>query len=250
MLSSRIIPCLLYHKKGLTKTIKFKDHKYIGDAINSVRIFNEKKVDELILLDIDASRNKVKPDFEKLKKISNESRMPLTYGGGISTVDDAKKIISLGFEKISISHHAIINMNLLREIASEIGSQSVVFTIDYKRNFLNNKNTIYTLNSKLKHNFKIIELLKIAEDCGVGEILFNSIERDGTMNGYDLEFAQKIRNQVNTQISFAGGAGNIKDMEELIKRVGVVGLVAGSMFVFKGKFRAVLLSYERPKIMN
>ena len=246
MLRPRIIPCLLISKKGLVKTIKFGDPKYIGDPINAVKIFNEKKVDELLLLDIDASRNKLKPDFKKLKIIANESRMPLTYGGGISNVEDAKKIISLGFEKISISHAALNNINLIGEIAKEIGSQSVVFCLDYKKNLITKKNNIYSINSKKKHKLNILEIAKKAENLGVGEILFNSIDRDGTMKGYDIEFAKFIRKKINTQISFVGGACSQKNMEHLIESIGVAGLVAGSMFVFKGKFRAVLLSYERP----
>ena len=250
MLRSRIIPCLLISKKGLVKTINFGDPKYIGDPINAVKIFNEKKVDELLLLDIDASRNNVKPDFKKLKIIANESRMPLTYGGGISTVEDARRIISLGFEKISISHSALNNINLIEQIANEIGSQSVVFCLDYKRNFITQKNTIFSLNGKSKHKINIFEIAKEAERLGAGEIVFNSIDRDGTLKGYDIDFAQKIRNHISTQISFMGGACSMENMEEILDKVGIVGLVAGSMFVFKGKFRAVLLSYERPKMIR
>ena len=250
MLRPRIIPCLLMSKKGLIKTVKFNNPKYIGDPINAVKIFNEKKVDELILLDIDASRNKVKPDFKILKVIANESRMPLTYGGGISTVEDAKQIISLGFEKISVSHSAIKDINFIRDLSNEVGSQSVVFCLDYKKNFFSKKNIIYSINSKIKHNLNILDLAKKAEDLGAGEIMFNSIDRDGTMQGYDIEFAQKIRNIISTQISFLGGASNSNSIEELYKKIGIGGFAAGSMFVFKGKFRAVLLSYERPNILK
>lgn len=246
MLRPRIIPCLLISKKGLVKTIKFGDPKYIGDPINAVKIFNEKKVDELLLLDIDASINNLKPDFKKLKIIANESRMPLTYGGGISSVEDAKRIISLGFEKISISHAALTNLDLIKEISNEIGSQSVVFCLDYKKNLITQKKIVFSLNSKKRHKLNILDIAKKAEDLGAGEILFNSIDKDGTMQGYDIEFAQLVRNHISTQISFLGGASSKKNMEELFDKVGVAGLAAGSMFVFKGKFRAVLLSYERP----
>lgn len=250
MLRSRIIPTLLISKNGLVKTEQFANPKYIGDPINAVKIFNEKNVDELIILDIDASKKTIKPDFNKLKIIANESRMPLTYGGGISSVEDAKTLISIGFEKVSISNHAIQNPEFVREISAEIGSQSVVITLDYKRNFITNKYNIFTLNGQIKNNYNIFHLAKKFEDFGAGEILFNSIDRDGKMNGYDLNFAKEIRKKINTQITFLGGAGSISDMERLIEEIGIVGAAAGSMFVFKGKFKAVLLSYQKPYISH
>ncbi len=246
MLRPRIIPCLLMSNNGLVKTVKFQKPKYIGDPINAVKIFNEKKVDELIILDIDASKNSKSPDLKKLEVIANESRMPLTYGGGITTVEQAKNIISLGYEKISISSYVLENIEIIDKIANAIGSQSVVVTVDYKKNFLTKKYNIFTLNGTIKHNHNIYDLVKKIEELGAGEILFNSIDRDGTKIGYDINFAKEIRTKVNTQISFMGGAKDVFDMENLIDNVGIVGAVAGSMFVFKGKFNAVLLSYQRP----
>ena len=251
MLRPRIIPCLLMSKNGLVKTVKFQKPKYVGDPINAVKIFNEKKVDELIILDIDASKNSKSPDLKKLEVIANESRMPLTYGGGITTVEQAKNIISLGYEKISISSYVLENIEIIDKIANAIGSQSVVVTVDYKKNFLTKKYNIFTLNGTIKHNKNIYDLVKKIEELGAGEILFNSIDRDGTKIGYDINFAKEIRAKVNTQISFMGGAKDAFDMENLIDNVGIVGAVAGSMFVFKGKFNAVLLSYQRPnKLIN
>ena len=148
MLRPRIIPCLLMSKNGLVKTVKFQKPKYVGDPINAVKIFNEKKVDELIILDIDASKNSKSPDLKKLEVIANESRMPLTYGGGITTVEQAKNIISLGYEKISISSYVLENIEIIDKIANAIGSQSVVVTVDYKKNFLTKKYNIFTLNGK------------------------------------------------------------------------------------------------------
>lgn len=246
MLRSRIIPCLLMSKKGLVKTEKFINPKYIGDPINAVKIFNEKNVDELIIFDIDSSRYNTKPDFKKLKIIANESRMPLTYGGGISTVEEARKIISLGYEKISLSNNAIKDINIIKEISNTIGSQSVVVTLDYRRNFITKKYNIYTLNGTKRINYNILNLAQKFESLGAGEILFNSIDRDGTMTGYDIDFAKLVRSKINTQISFIGGAKDISDMEKLIDSVGIVGAAAGSMFLFKGKFKAVLLSYRKP----
>ena len=250
MLRSRIIPCLLLSQKGLVKTLNFKKPKYVGDPINAVKIFNEKKVDELILLDIDASKNKKPPDLKKLKIIANESRMPLTYGGGIRTIEQARNIISLGYEKISISNYALENPEIIRDISNEIGSQSVVVTIDYKSNFIKNGYNIFTINGNKRNKVNIFEFSKRAEELGAGEILFNSIERDGTMTGYDLKFAKEIRNTVNTQISFIGGAKDVLDMQNLISSLGIVGAAAGSMFVFKGRFKAVLLNYQKPERLN
>ena len=251
MLRPRIVPCLLISKNGLVKTVKFKKPKYVGDPINAVKIFNEKKVDELIILDIGASKNNKSPDLKKLEVIANESRMPLTYGGGITTVEQAKNIIALGYEKISISSYALDNIEIIEKISNAIGSQSVVVTFDYKKNYLTKNYNIFTLNGTKKHNQNIFNLAKKVELLGAGEILFNSIERDGTMSGYDIDFAKKIRAKINTQISFMGGAKDVFDMEKLIDNVGIVGAVAGSMFVFKGKFNAVLLSYQKPnKLMN
>ena len=246
MLRPRVIPCLLISEKGLVKTVKFQKPKYVGDPINAVKIFNEKKVDELIILDIDASKKGKSPDLKKLEIIANESRMPLTYGGGITTVEQAKNIISLGFEKVSISSFALENIGIIEKIASAIGSQSVVVTLDYKKNFVSNNYSVFTLNGCKKHNHNIFKLAKEIEILGAGEILFNSIERDGTMSGYDTHFAKKIRKAVDNQITFLGGAKDIADMENLVDNVGIVGLAAGSMFVFKGQFKAVLLSYQKP----
>lgn len=246
MLRPRIIPCLLMSENGLVKTVKFKEPKYVGDPINAVKIFNEKKVDELIILDIDASKKRKSPDLKKLEIIANESRMPLTYGGGITTVEQAKNIISLGYEKVSISSFVLEEIGIIEKIANAIGSQSVVVTLDYKKNLLSNNYSIFTLNGCKKHNHNIFKLAKDIESLGAGEILFNSIERDGTMKGYDIDFAKKVRAKLDIQISFLGGAKDISDMENLIDNVGIVGLAAGSMFVFKGKFKAVLLSYQRP----
>ena len=177
--------------------------------------------------------------------------MPLTYGGGITTVEQAKNIIALGYEKISISSFALENIRIIEKISNEIGSQSVVVTFDYKKNFLTKKYNIFSLNGTKRHNHNIFDIAKKVELLGAGEILFNSIERDGTMSGYDIDFAKEIRAKINTQISFMGGAKDVLDMEKLIDNVGIVGAVAGSMFVFKGKFNAVLLSYQRPnKLIN
>jgi imidazole glycerol-phosphate synthase subunit HisF len=246
MLRARIVPCLLMHEGGLVKTQKFRSPKYVGDPLNAVKIFNEKEVDELMFLDIDASRLGREPDFQRLRSIAVESRMPLCYGGGVTTAAQAARIISLGFEKISISAAALARPALIAEMADAIGSQSVVVTLDVKRNALFGGYTILTHNGKTKQKTGLLDFCREAAKLGAGELVINSIDLDGTMDGYDLELAKLVRNTVETPVTFVGGAGSTDHMQALIDAVGVVGAAAGSMFVFKGPYRAVLISYSRP----
>jgi cyclase len=246
LLRSRIIPCLLIHDGGLNKTENFKPGKYVGDPLNAVKIFNEKQVDELMLVDIDATVKGRAPDFDRLRSIAVESRMPLCYGGGVTSAEQASKIISLGFEKVSVSSAALERPALIREMAVAVGSQSVVVTIDVKKGSFFSGYTIYTHNGKKKHKFSLVDWMKQAVELGAGEIVINSIDKDGAMDGYDLELAKLVREKVDLPLTFLGGAGSTRDMEELIDAVGVVGAAAGSMFVFKGTFKAVLINYSRP----
>ncbi|SUA99140.1 Imidazole glycerol phosphate synthase subunit HisF [Pannonibacter phragmitetus] len=246
MLRSRIIPCLLIHDGGLNKTEKFKPGKYVGDPLNAVKIFNEKQVDELILVDIDATAKGRAPDFERLRSIAIESRMPLCYGGGVATAEQAARIISLGFEKVSVSAAALERPELIREMASAIGSQSVVVTIDVKKGGLFSGDTVFTHNGTRKHKIGLTDWIEQATALGAGEIVINAIDRDGTMSGYDLDLARRARAATELPMTFLGGAGSIADLEALINAVGVCGAAAGSLFVFKGTFKAVLINYERP----
>jgi len=242
MLRPRITPCLLVRDKGLVKTKKFKAFKYIGDPINAIRIFNEKKSDELIVLDIDATSKDFSPDFSMIKKIATECRMPLCYGGGIKNIDHAKHIISLGVEKIAISSSFVENPNLVTEISSVIGSQSVVVVLDTKKKFFG-KYEVFTHNGKVNTKKTPIELAKLAVKSGAGEVVLNSIDLDGSMSGYDLDLAIDLRNAINTPISIMGGVGSLSDMKKLFDVCGVVGAIAGSLFVFKGALQAVLINY-------
>jgi imidazole glycerol-phosphate synthase subunit HisF len=246
MLRPRIIPCLLIHEGGLVKTVRFRDPTYVGDPINAVRIFNEKETDELVVLDIDATVNGVAPDFDVIANLAAECRMPLCYGGGVTTVEQAKKIISLGVEKVALSAAAIANPSLIADISAAIGRQSTVVIIDVRKRTLSSTYDVFTHNGTRKGGVTAIEFAKSMEAAGAGEIVLNSIDRDGMMKGFDIALARQLRMAVNVPISILGGAGSLDDIEELIREVGVLGAVAGSLFVFKGKYRAVLINYPQP----
>lgn len=242
MLRPRIIPCLLVRNKGLVKTVKFDSSKYVGDPINAVKIFNEKEADELIVLDIDATVNGTSPDFVMIQKLAAECRMPLCYGGGVTTVEQAKRIIGLGVEKVAISAAAHADPKLISAIATEIGSQSVVVVLDVKKSFFG-KYEVYTHNGHKRTGRTPVELAQEAEKFGAGEIVINSIDNDGQMKGYDLDLAVRMREAIHLPMSVIGGAGSLADIERLISTCGVVGASAGSLFVFKGAYRAVLINY-------
>jgi cyclase len=246
MLRSRIIPFLLYHQGGLVKTHKFQDPKYVGDPLNALKIFNEKEVDELIFVDMGATTDNQSPDMNLLRKLANESRMPLCYGGGVKDPEQASRIVATGFEKVSVSSAALLRPALIKEISDAIGSQSVVVTLDVKANRLFGGYSVYTHNGKRIQKCPLLEFCQQAVDLGAGEIVINSIDRDGTMAGYDLALAHQIRAAVDVPLTFVGGAGKIDHMQQLIDNIGVVGAAAGSFFVFNGKYRAVLINYSRP----
>lgn len=243
MLRSRIIPCLLIHNGGLVKTVQFSHPKYVGDPINAVKIFNEKEVDELILVDIDATVKKVEPNYELIKKIAAECRMPLCYGGGVKTAEQVERIISLGVEKVAIGSALIDDPKIIIEATSRVGSQSIVAVLDvFKAKDLSGYE-IYTHNATRRTGFNPVDFSRELEGFGVGEILLNSINQDGLMAGYDLELVDLVRDAVNLPLSILGGAGTFIDIKTLINRHGVIGAAAGSIFVFKGRFRAVLIQY-------
>jgi cyclase len=242
MLRPRIIPCLLVRDKGLVKTVQFGASKYVGDPINAVKIFNEKEVDELIVLDIDATTKSAEPDFKMIQKLAAECRMPLCYGGGIKTVEQAKRIIGLGVEKVAISSAALAAPQLITAMADEIGSQSVVVVLDIKKKLFG-KQEVFTHNAKHGTGRSPVEVAQQAEEMGAGEIVINSIDLDGQMTGYDLALAGKVREAINLPMTVLGGAGSLADIGQLIRTCGVVGAAAGSLFVFKGPYRAVLINY-------
>lgn len=242
MLRSRIIPCLLLHNNGLTKTEKFGPGKYIGDPINAVKIFNEKEVDELMFLDIDKSVNNESPDFDLIQKIADESRMPICYGGGIKNADQAKKIIEMGIEKIAISSIFFETPDVVDEISGIIGAQSVLLVLDVRKKKFSNDYVVYTHNGKQRIG-SLKEILKNIEEQDFGELVINSIDRDGTLIGYDFDLVKICRDLTDKPITALGGASSLDDIASLIKKFKIIGAAAGSLFVYKGKYKAVLINY-------
>ena len=250
MLRPRIIPSLLVHKKGLVKTVQFNQSKYVGDPINAVKIFNEKEVDELIVLDIDASVENRSPDFNMIKNLAKECRMPFCYGGGVKTVDQAKKIVQLGAEKVAFSSSVIENTQLIKEVGDSIGNQSVVVVLDYKKTGLLGRLELFTHNGKKSTGIKLYDFVKKLNDLNVGEIVLNSIDRDGTMKGYDIEVSKKVREIFDGPLTILGGAGKLEDIKKVVDEFKIIGAAAGSLFVFKVKYKAVLINYPSHEELN
>jgi len=242
MLRTRVIPCLLLKDNGLVKTIKFKNPSYVGDPINAVKIFNEKEVDELVFLDISASTLKKGPNFKLLSEISTECFMPLGYGGGITTLQEIEKLFNLGIEKVILNSSAFSNPTLLQQAIAIFGSQSLVVSMDVRKNWLTKKQTVYTLNGQYNTKHNPLEYAKQMESVGVGELIVNSIDQDGTMDGYDYTLIKSIADAVKIPIVALGGAGSIEDLKKA-KLAGASALSAGSLFVYQKPHRAVLITY-------
>ncbi len=252
MLRPRITPCLLVHQGGLYKTVGFKDPTYIGDPVNATRIFNDKEADELIVIDIDASRTGAEPDYKLIAELARECRMPLCYGGGVRKAEQANRIVGLGVEKVAISAAAIETPDLLGHIANQIGCQSVVAVLDVrkKKGLSGTAYEVWTHNATKKMNWDAFALAEALQTAGAGEILINSIDQDGMMKGYDLDLARRMRWAVSIPMTVLGGAGSHDDIVELIKACGVIGCAAGSLFVFKGPRRAVLINYPQSSVKD
>jgi imidazole glycerol-phosphate synthase subunit HisF len=246
METPRIIPILLLKGTGLYKTIKFKEPKYIGDPLNAVKIFNEKEVDELIVLDITAGLENRKPNYDLLYQMAGECFMPLGYGGAVSTVEEIRKLISLGIEKVSVNSNAV-NLDFIKEAADIFGSSTIMVSMDVKKNFWGK----YEVFTKSGTNNTKMEASKYASEinkAGAGELLINSIDKDGTMLGYDLDLIKSISGEIDIPVIASGGAGEINHFRQAIN-AGASAVAAGSMFVFHGKHRAVLISYpDQPTI--
>lgn len=244
IIKTRVIPVLLLRGDGLVKTVKFKNPTYVGDPINSVRIFNEKEVDELTFLDIRATPEKRGPNFDLLQDIAGEAFMPMGYGGGIRSFEDAKRILSIGFEKVIVNTLAHRDPDAVRKIVSVYGAQSVVACLDVKKSLLG-KATLFTHSGATAIKTSIDQHLKNLEAMNVGEILINSIDRDGTQSGYDLKILEAITQKVGVPTVACGGAHSMNCFVQAVNDAGCSAVAAGSMFVFHGKHRAVLISYPK-----
>lgn len=251
MIRPRVIPCLLLKNEGLVKTVRFKDPKYLGDPINIVRIFNDKEVDELIFLDILATAGNRRPNFDLLGKITSECFMPLGYGGGIRDMEDVKRLLAIGVEKFVLNTAAVENPSLIRAAADHAGSQAVVISIDVKKTLFG-KYEVFTRGGKKGTGLDPVKFAVDMEKQGAGEIFLNSIDRDGTMQGYDLDIIRRVAESVTVPVVACGGAGTIQHLAEAVK-AGASAAAAGSMFVFQGPLRGVLISYpaqdELKKVM-
>ena len=246
MLQKRIIPCLLINDHSLIKTIKFKNYRYIGNPSNTIRIFNELEVDEIVLLDIFASSLNNEPDYEIIEEVSSECFMPLTYGGGIKTVDEVKKILSIGVEKVVINSSAISNKLFIKDLAKNFGSQCIVGSIDIRKNIFG-KYVVFSKNGTQRSPINPVEWALEMEDQGVGELLVTSIDRDGTWSGYDTELIKIIMDNVSIPVIANGGAGSLIDIDKLFKKTSCSAAAASSLFVYQKKGMGVLINFPEIK---
>lgn len=239
----RIIPVLTLQNEKLVKTIRFKNPTYIGDPINAVKIFNEKEVDEIVILDITATKEKREPNYAKIEEIASEAFMPFAYGGGITSLDQIEKLFKLGIEKVVLNSILETNINLVTEAAKIFGSQSIIASIDVKKNIFG-KTHAYKISGTAKIEASVLDYVKQLEQAGVGEFFINSIDKDGTYSGYDIELIKSISNQVNTPIVACGGASSIDSFLPAIQH-GASAVAAGSMFVYTGSTRGILINYPK-----
>ncbi len=238
----RLIPCLLLRNRGLVKTVKFRDSTYVGDPINTVKIFNEKEVDEIFFLDIDATNAGKEPPYDLIQNIAGECFMPFAYGGGINSLQQIEKIIASGAEKIIINTSAFTKKGFIREAADHFGSSTIAVSVDVKKEFLKG-NIVYVNGGKRSTGINPVQYVMMIEDEGAGEILINSIDRDGMMGGYDLDLIKSVSKAVKLPVIACGGAGKLSDFSDAVKSGGASAVAAGSFFVFHGKRKAVLITY-------
>jgi cyclase len=245
----RVIPILLLKNVGLYKTEKFKNPKYIGDPINAVKIFNDKEVDELVFLDITASKENREPNFDMLRDIASECFMPLSYGGGIRSVDIIKEVLNVGVEKVSINTEAVRNPDLITQASQIFGSSTIMVSIDVKKNLFG-KYQVYINDGQEKTTLNPVDWAKEVEKRGAGEILINAMDHDGMMQGYDYDLIKAITNSVGIPVVAAGGAGSIQHFVKAVKDSHASAVAAGAFFVFQGKHKAVLITYPDYEVLQ
>lgn len=249
MIPVRIIPVLLLQGRRLVKGIRYKDYKYVGDPMNAVRIFNTKKVDELVLIDIAATTERRGPDIAFIQQVADESYMPFAFGGGIRTVEDAQSVLQAGAEKVSICTAALERPALIREAGARFGSQSIIVSIDVRRGLLG-RPVVYARCGALKTGLAPVDWARRAEELGAGEIMVNAIDRDGTGKGYDIDLVRSIADAVRIPVIAAGGAGSYDDLDAVAKQGRAAAAAAGSLFVFHGPHRSVLINYPERRDME
>jgi len=242
MLRTRVIPCLLLRRAALVKTIKFKDPSYVGDPINAIKIYNEKEVDELVFLDITATVDNKKPPFKIISEIASECFMPVAYGGGVRTLEDVKEIFSLGIEKVVVNSYAVENPSFVTAVADKFGSQSIVVSIDAKKSFWG-AYKVHTHGGSKATSLEPVQFAIEMEKRGAGEIMLTSIDRDGTMSGYDVDLIKMVTQKVTVPVIAGGGAGSVQDFGIAAKQGGASAVAAGSMVVYHGRNRAVLINF-------
>lgn len=248
MLKPRFIPILLLDKERLVKTTKFRKPVYVGDPINAIKIFNEKEVDEIVVLDISASKEGRKPNFKLIEDFASECFMPLTYGGGIRTMEDANTLFSLGVEKISIKSMMIENRNLVQDLVNRFGSQAIVFSLDVQRSRLG-RIALSKSNLKSSNSLSWEQLLDTALDAGIGEVLICDVGREGTLTGIDEKLIKEISSVIPTPVIYTGGVRQISDFGDAL-HAGADAVGAGAFFVFSGPNRAVLITYPKPPVID
>lgn len=244
MLQKRIIPVLLLHDQVLYKTVQFKKPRYVGDPINTVRIFNEKEVDELVFIDIDASKNNGEPNYKIIESIASECFMPLCYGGGIKTVDHVRRIFSIGVEKIILNSILFEKPAIITHIAEIYGTQSIICSVDIKKSLFS-KYKVYNHITRKTMSLDPLQYAQTLEKLGAGEILINMVDDDGTRHGYNIDFLNKFSSNFTVPIIASGGADTIMDFEKIFAKTDISAAAAGSMFVFYGKHKAVLITYPQ-----
>ena len=242
MLRPRVIPCLLLRNNGLVKTVRFKDPKYVGDPINAVKIFNDKEVDELIFLDITATREGRKPNFRLVSDLATECFMPFAYGGGIRDLAEIRELFQIGVEKVVINSAALNDPALIRKAVDLFGGQSIVVSVDVRKNLFGNYE-VFSHGTGKTVKKDVFSYLQEMQAAGAGEIFLNSVDRDGTGKGYDVDLVKRVTASVTVPVIASGGAGSVEDIQKVIAQGGASGAAAGSLFVFHGVHRAVLITY-------
>jgi cyclase len=245
----RIIPCLLFNGNGLVKTVRFKDPSYVGDPINAIKIYNDKEVDELILIDINASKQKRRPEFAKIADMAGEAFMPFAYGGGVKTYEDFTTLYKSGVEKVIVNSLIQENPDLIKKVVDQYGAQAVVACIDYKKSLFGGKQPYSYIGNKIKYDLKGYAHY-LANDLGVGELMLQSVDREGTWEGYDQEVTEQLLNAVSVPVIACGGCGSIEDIKKILYQSNANGAAVGSMAVYSKKGMGVLINFpDREKVI-